>query len=201
MVVDNFGKHWSYDMTYRIADTSHDSDYFYDAILHELGHAQLLNHVDDTTSLMYYTASTNTRKNILSGTYPGPQTLYGAFDVVNTSAVNTPPCSYGILVRSSRTCIDSTLAVPSISKNEYNLTLYPNPASNTISIGYQLSQNANIQFLVTDCVGRQLVILNEGSKPPGQYTRQINISGWAQGVYFFIADINGEAHTVKFIKL
>ena len=193
-----------YTWNYNISDTVFPGNYFYffDVLMHELGHAQLLNHVDDTTSLMYWSNNGHKRLNIESGVAPGPQTLYGAFDVVNTSAINTPPCAYHILIPSARTCIDHTLNVPSISKNEYNLTLYPNPASNgNVTIAYQLNENSSVQFTVTDCTGRQLMSINKGFEPPGQYAEPINISTLAQGVYLFITEINGEMHTLKFIKL
>jgi len=193
-----------YTWNYNVSDTVFPGNhyYFYDALSHELGHAHLLDHVDDPTSLMYYASSSHIRKNILSGAYPGPQTLYGAFDVVNTSAANTPPCTHSILIPSFRECRDTTLSVSSISKNEHNLTLYPNPASNgNVTVGYQLTTTSIVQFKVTDCIGRQLIMINKGPEPPGQYTEPINIGGWAQGMYLFVTEINGEVRTLKFIKL
>ena len=196
-----------YSWNYNISDTVFPGNYtyFYDVLLHELGHAHQLNHIDDSTSLMYYKVTLHpyTRKNILSGTAPGPQTLYGGFDVVNTSAVNTPPCAfYNMLVPSSRTCTDHTLNVPSISKDTYNISLYPNPATNgNVTIAYQLNVNSTVQFKVTDCIGRQLIAINKELEPPGQYTEPINVNELAQGIYLFVIEINGEIQTIKFVKI
>jgi hypothetical protein len=45
------------------------------------------------------------------------------------------------------------------------------------------------------------MVLQDEHKSPGIYTEQINIDAFARGVYLFVANINGEFHTIKFIKL
>lgn len=62
-------------------------------------------------------------------------------------------------------------------------------------------KNIHIQFKITDCTGRTLIILPEEQKTAGEYSELINISKLAQGVYFFTASINEEVKTIKFIKL
>ncbi len=194
-----------YSWNYNVSDTLFVGlyYYFYDVLLHELGHAHLLNHIDDTTSVMFYSFNPPyKRRNLLTGAYPGPQTLYGGFDVVNTSAANTPSCSYGKLVPSSRPCIDPTLNVSSVSENQYNLTLYPNPVSNQdLTISYELTQNSYIQFKIIDYTGREVMKLGDEHKLRGTYKEQVNFNVFASGVYLFVANINGTTQTIKFIKL
>ncbi len=195
------GPNWSYDMTYTV--TSPDSDYFYDAILHELGHAHGLRHINDTLSLMYYKQIGGERDSIPGGIAPGPQTLDGAFDMINTSVAYIPhPCVGTILVTSTTECRDPSLSVPEVSGNFYNLSLYPNPVvQGNIIISYELNQNAYIRFKIIDCIGRQVMMLNNENKPPGKYTEQINTDILASGAYLFISNINGEFKIIKFIKL
>ena len=197
---------WSYD-TAGIVYSS-DSTYFYDAILHELGHAHRLGHINDTLSLMYWYTAAYRPSIVTGGTYPGPATLEGGLDVVNTSAApsNAPSilgCSaYSILVPSTRMCIDPTLSVPPISKNGYSLNLYPNPINNgDLMISYQLNKDAYIYFKITDCTGRVLISSLPQQKPAGNYTAGININNLSAGVYFFVATINGVSQTIKFVKL
>jgi hypothetical protein len=45
------------------------------------------------------------------------------------------------------------------------------------------------------------MVLQDEHKPPGTYTEQINIDAFARGIYLFVANISGEFHTIKFIKL
>jgi hypothetical protein len=193
------GYTWSYDTTG--TETSPDSDYFYDMILHEMGHAHLLNHVDDSTSLMYYFFRHGRRVNILSGTWVGPQTLYAGFDVVSTDSAFIDGCKDGTLKNIPRSCRDATLDISPVSENENNLTLYPNPSSGNITVAYQLSVNSYVQFKITDCIGRVVVVLPQKNESPGTYHEQIQVNTLAQGVYLFIANINGEIQTIKFIKI
>jgi len=100
-----------------------------------------------------------------------------------------------------RHCFDPTLSVPNIPTNAYNLNLYPNPNNGVLTISYDLSNNSYIQFTIIDCIGRELLILNDEHKPPGTYKQQVNIGSFASGAYLLIANINGDLQTIKFIKL
>jgi SprB repeat len=199
------GKSWSYDTTNNIVVGNY--DYFYDAILHELGHAHGLGHVNDTLSLMYRVQLHTHRDSITSGsTYPGPATLLGGLDMVYTSADITPSffgCSiYNILITDSVQCNDATLSVANIPENTYNLNLYPNPInSGDLTIAYQLNADSYIQFKIIDCIGREVIVLQYEHKMPGIYKQQVNINAIARGPYLFVANINGEIQTIKFIKI
>jgi hypothetical protein len=199
------GKPWNYDTTYTIASTGF--YYFYDAILHELGHAHGLGHINDQSSLMYRYESSGQRDSITSqgSYYPGPATLLGALDMINTSIANTPSAlgcsSFNILILDSVQCNDATLSVPSLAVDSYNLNLYPNPNNGLLTISYDLSNNSYIQFKIIDCIGREVMVLNNENKPPGSYKQQINIGVFANGVYMLIANIDGDSNTIKFIKL
>jgi len=200
------GKFWSYDTLYRSATS--DSIYFYDRILHELGHALGMGHINDLVSLMYYTALNGVRDSIPGGSYyPGPATLYGAFDMINTSTAYNPislpgHCVTNELVTDTKGCVDHKLAVPDISDNSLSLNLYPNPIGyGTLTITYALTTQSDIGFKIYDCTGRLIMNLGSDNKPPGAYNEQINTTTLAQGIYLFTAIVNGEYKTVKFVKL
>ena len=190
----SFGQTWSYDTTNN--ELSGNFAYFYDAILHELGHVHLLNHVNDPSDLMYYD-QTNQRVGITSGA----PTLHGAFNVINRSqAANT--CSFITLLTNTISCVDPTYGVPVISNNIYKLNVFPDPASSgDITISYQLNKNAFVQLKITDCTGREVIVFNNEKKSVGTYIEKLNVDGLAKGIYLFMANIDGEYQAIKFIKL
>jgi hypothetical protein len=199
------GKAWSYDTTG--AQTSVDSFYFFDKILHELGHAHGIGHINDTLSLMYWNTADYRPFITTGGTFPAPASLLGGLDMVYTSAANNPVtlpdhCADSILKPSTRMCIDPTLSVAYVPKNTFNLNLFPNPIDRgALTITYEVTKNSYIQFKILDCIGRVVMTLSNENKPPGNYSEQINIDALAGGVYLFTANINGEFQTIKFIKL
>ncbi len=185
---------WNYDDS-TLNNATGNVAYFYDAILHELGHAFLLNHVNNPGDLMYW-QQTNQRVNLFSGS-----ALSGAFDVTAASQIaNT--CGDSIFIKGTIGCIDSTLSIPFILNNEYNFDIFPNPSDGGyITIAYQINNSAYVQFKIMDYTGRELLAQSKEKKSAGTYSELININDFAKGVYIFIININEKYKTVKFIKL
>jgi len=189
---------WSYDTTGAILASNQRS--FYDAILHELGHAQRLQHVNNTSDIMYRNPVTGFRPSLTTTS----SALAGAFNVVSTSAGTSPStygCSYSTLVPSARNCIFASFGINTY-ENGNNLNVYPNPANDgEITIAYQLSKTATVQFKIVDYIGREIISLKQETKEQGKYTQQINISQLASGIYLLTANINGQYQSIKLIKL
>ena len=193
---------WSYDTTLQYLLAPNEIS-FYDIILHELGHAHLLNHVIDFYELMYSGASPGGIRRNLS---PTSTTFAGAMDVIHTSksSLVQNTCGYPALINipPQGNCDPFGSGISSVFENEYKLNIFPNPAGNgSITITYQLSKNAFVQLQIIDCTGREVMRLNDEKKSAGSYTEQVNISELPKGIYLIMANINGQLQTIKFIKL
>jgi hypothetical protein len=157
---------------------------------------------------MYYNDPPGRRDSIPECSYfPGPATLYGAYDMINTSIAWNPSslpdhCPDNILVTDPSPCKDPYLNVTDIPQNPYNLNLYPNPINRgDLTIAYELTSGSSVEFKIFDCTGRLLMNFNNGNLPQGTYSQKLNTDNLAQGIYLFTVIINGEYRTVKFVKL
>jgi Secretion system C-terminal sorting domain len=88
-----------------------------------------------------------------------------------------------------------------IYENSFSLNLYPNPNNGALTISYQLTENSYIGFKIIDCIGKEVILLQEEHKMPGIYKQEVNINALARVPYLFVANINGEIQTIKFIKI
>jgi len=66
---------------------------------------------------------------------------------------------------------------------------YPNPASSTASVGYELSNNTkSVDFKIYDVTGR----LNQGAQTAGTHIIQVNVANLAAGTYYY--SLNADSH-------
>jgi parallel beta-helix repeat protein len=61
---------------------------------------------------------------------------------------------------------------------------YPNPFNPSTVISYQLSEISNVTLKVYDVTGREVAVLQDGTKDAGNYSTTFNASDLASGVYF-----------------
>jgi len=88
----------------------------------------------------------------------------------------------------------------SIKENELGVALgqnIPNPATGTTMINYELSNAGKVSFEVYDIAGKQVFFSNEGNKPSGKHSFQLNVDGYNAGVYFYTLTVDGVRVTKK----
>lgn len=120
----------------------------------------------------------------------GKATMYGAFNVTNSSNnFNGDTIYISTLVIPENT----TVGIANISSNEQNISVYPNPACDIITIKAS-DILLGSPFIITDQTGRQVLIGKLNNK-----TTLVNISQFETGVYFFQVGEKRD-QTFKFMK-
>jgi len=80
---------------------------------------------------------------------------------------------------------------------EYELAQnYPNPFNPITSIDYSIAETANVQLIVFNSIGEEIVTLVNELKQPGKYTEYFDASSLSSGVYFYKL-IAGEFNSIR----
>ena len=89
---------------------------------------------------------------------------------------------------------------PAVARNNINnldeptdLSLSPNPASDFVTIDYQLGKETTAQIELYDATGRRLAaILPLQSQAKGKYQQQFNLGNLQEGMYFILLQTERE---------
>lgn len=94
---------------------------------------------------------------------------------------------------------DQEVSVSSASVAD-GLIMFPNPASEDITIRYNLHQTAVVEYYITTIDGYTLMSLSKGRIPLGVIQDRLRVSGLPKGMYFFVVKAGNESKTIKFLK-
>jgi hypothetical protein len=73
----------------------------------------------------------------------------------------------------------------------------PNPATNSTTINYSLTEAVDIALEITDLSGRLVLSVNEGEKAEGEHQFELNTSSFSPGTYFYSLIANEQRITNK----
>ncbi|MEW6616880.1 MAG: T9SS type A sorting domain-containing protein [Patescibacteria group bacterium] len=76
---------------------------------------------------------------------------------------------------------------------------YPNPFNPTTSIKYEVSSITNVRLAVYDILGREVAVLVNEEKIPGEYEIQFNGSQLSSGTYFYVLQAGNFSETKKML--
>lgn len=80
--------------------------------------------------------------------------------------------------------IDVSMGVPSsVSKENRNFSIHPNPAKNTATITYTLSNEAPVEMTIYDMMGRKVSTIINTVKVKGTHNIAIPVEQFAKGTY------------------
>lgn len=90
--------------------------------------------------------------------------------------------------------------VPTINGANIDFNVYPNPASNMITVSADVTGTANTSVTITDMLGRTLQTINAGEIGNGSYTFNFDLTSLASGIYFANVMTDKGVVSKKFIK-
>jgi len=68
---------------------------------------------------------------------------------------------------------------------------YPNPFNSETSIPFVLGNEADVELLVYDLLGREAGLIDSGRMAAGEHTVKFNAQGYTSGIYFVELVVNG----------
>lgn len=158
------------------------------SILHELGHAHLLQHNNDETSPMYFELLSGSSRRYLNAV---ADVSGGSFIV--TEAIESSGCSEESHQPHDNSNCNLSLINSVEDDSETGFSVHPNPFMNEVQIDFKNNQPTSISLF--DQTGR--LVLNSSST---QSTLRLNTSELPSGMYLLRAQTEQEIFTTKLVK-
>lgn len=103
-----------------------------------------------------------------------------------------------VVANACRTCVTIepkiTVGMQSYRPSEIFLgPSYPNPASSSASIDFQLEKKAYVRLVLCDILGREVLPLEEGVFTPGRHAITFNTAALPPGFYTYRLNVEGKA--------
>ena len=95
---------------------------------------------------------------------------------------------------------DVTSADQSIYENSLNLTAFPNPATDEISVRFEVAGNTNLKLYLYDAAGRRLQTVAKGIFSEGEHVFPISLAGLSAGMYYYSLQGDGVNITRPLVK-
>jgi len=73
---------------------------------------------------------------------------------------------------------------------------YPNPFNPSTTISYQLTANSFITLKIFDALGREIAVLENGIKSPGNHVATFNANNLSSGIYYYVLDAADLNHRI-----
>ncbi|MCK6639754.1 MAG: T9SS type A sorting domain-containing protein [Bacteroidia bacterium] len=74
--------------------------------------------------------------------------------------------------------------------------VFPNPASNAMTVTYTTAQDAAVSINVYNALGELVSARNLGNKPAGDYTERFDVANWNNGIYL-VEVVSGDSKSVS----
>lgn len=184
--------------THPVLDDEYD---FYNTILHELGHAHYLGHVNDDTDLMFWTSSNGpiTASNRLH-IFTSPNSIEGGNYVIdNSMLLDLSNCDnvQSTSIYTPENC--GTMSLESLSIDPYDISVFPNPFNNSITLKFNSVLNSEFNCSVRDISGKILYEYSFSNITEGNNIKTFDLSRLSSGIY--LLTLKGENNMMKTVKI
>ena len=88
---------------------------------------------------------------------------------------------------------------PPMGGKSVNLTVFPNPAANSITLDFTLSATNNVLINITDITGKTVYTQSLGMRMIGNYQENIDCSVLSEGLYFVTVNAGSQNQSAKVV--
>jgi len=80
-----------------------------------------------------------------------------------------------------------------------NLSVFPNPSNDQVSIAFDLLEDKNVEVTLTDVLGKTVKTISEQRLGNGNHTLNIAVGDISKGIYFVKVNVNNVVSTQKIV--
>ncbi len=125
----------------------------------------------------------------------GPITMYFAGNAANNNAAKTGDYIYN----ASQVVTPAGVGVSEQVSPTFTFSLYPNPATENITMNYSLEESAKVQYVIYDLTGKK-VQTESATRFPGAQQQRIDVNALQAGTYLLSVNVDGNLITKRFVK-
>ncbi|HKK39730.1 MAG TPA: T9SS type A sorting domain-containing protein [Cryomorphaceae bacterium] len=125
-------------------------------------------------------------------------------DVVSSTDIEQLVILFDPGASSTDTYYFDNIAVPGLTSAEdtefvSDLKAYPNPATDVVTLEYNLLSSGDVNISLTDITGRVIENKTLNNQPNGTFRMDISTGSYADGIYLYNVNVSGQNHTGKII--
>jgi len=94
--------------------------------------------------------------------------------------------------------LDGTTGINNLNVSQSSIKVYPNPASDLLSINVDLKNESDVVIEMTDLTGKSVGIISTGKVAAGVLNKEFSTAGLPSGNYLLRTTVNGMLTTQKF---
>lgn len=125
-----------------------------------------------------------------------------SYTVGEMTMVQTFSANGNILTQGFQQPNDNITGLIDMTKDEFgSFAVYPNPAVDNLTFGFQLPETSKVQVALYNAVGQKVADVYNGNYTTGKTVEQLNVTTYAAGVYILtltaVSDTDGKTHVVS----